>query len=135
MAVKYDIYTAVAIQPEVKVVEKRSDIKKFATLPGTYRHSPQTAPSAKEKYEGNWAPIKLVSFPEFFIQGHEGHWPFDHYINEVLIDIPGEETERLAEKPRNTRFILPAVRWKETRTGSMTDTSLTPTLLSGQTGK
>ncbi|HOV80392.1 MAG TPA: nitrilase-related carbon-nitrogen hydrolase [Bacillota bacterium] len=104
---KCDIYTAVAIQPEVKVVEKRSDIEKnLKRCLELIDVAPQTAPSAKEKYEGNWAPIKLISFPEFFIQGHEGHWPFEHYINEVLIEIPGEETRRLAEKAKEYNIYI-----------------------------
>jgi predicted amidohydrolase len=62
--------------------------------------APQCHLAAKEHYEGNWAPIKLISFPEFFLTGHEAHWPFEHYVNEVLIELPGEETRRLAEKAK-----------------------------------
>jgi formamidase len=102
-----DIYTAVAIQNEIKVVEKRSDISKNLTrCLELIDVAPQTSPTAKGGYTGNWAPIKLISFPEFFIQGHEGHWPYDHYINEVLIEIPGQETEKLAEKAKEYKIFI-----------------------------
>lgn len=98
---KYDIYTAVAMQPEIVAVSKREDIQKnLQRNLQLIDAAPQCQPSAKEHYEGNWAPIKLISFPEFFLTGHEGHWPFDHYVNEVLIEIPGEETEQFARKAR-----------------------------------
>jgi hypothetical protein len=97
----YDVYTAVAMQPEIKAVEKREDIRRnLKRCLELIDAAPQIQPTAKEHYEGNWAPIKLISFPEFFITGREGHWPFDHYVNEVLIEIPGEETRLLAEKAR-----------------------------------
>jgi formamidase len=97
----YDIYTAVAMQPDIKAVEKRADIRRnLQRCLELIDAAPQIQPTAKEHYEGNWAPIKLISFPEFFVTGHEGHWPFDHYVNEVLIEIPGEETRVLAEKAK-----------------------------------
>jgi predicted amidohydrolase len=97
----YDIYTAVAMQTDTKAVEERADIRRnLLRCLELIDAAPQIQPAAKEHYEGNWAPIKLISFPEFFITGHEGHWPFDHYVNEVLIEIPGEETRLLAEKAR-----------------------------------
>jgi predicted amidohydrolase len=97
----YDVYTAVAMQPEIKAVEKREDIRRnLKRCLELIDAAPQVQPTAKEHYEGNWAPIQLISFPEFFITGREGHWPFDHYVNEVLIEIPGEETRLLAEKAR-----------------------------------
>jgi predicted amidohydrolase len=97
----YDIYTAVAIQPEIKAIDKRADIgRNLKRCLELIDAAPQVQPTAKEHFTGNWAPIKLISFPEFFITGHEGHWPFDHYINEVLIEIPGKETDLLAAKAR-----------------------------------
>ncbi|WP_158736831.1 nitrilase-related carbon-nitrogen hydrolase [Alteribacillus sp. YIM 98480] len=103
----YDIYTAVAIQPEVKIVKKRSDImdnlKRCLELIDA---APQVQPSAKEGFENNWAPIKLISFPEFFIQGHEGHWPYEHYINEVLVDFKGEEMTLLANKAKEHKVYI-----------------------------
>jgi predicted amidohydrolase len=96
-----DIFTAVAIQNEIKPVERRSDIEKnLKRCLELIDVAPQTQPTAKETYKGNWAPMKVVSFPEFFIQGHEGHWPYKHYVKEVVIEIPGKETEKLARKAK-----------------------------------
>ena len=98
---QYDMFTAVAMQPDITVVHERADISdNLRRCLELIDAAPQIQPSAKETYEGSWAPVKLISFPEFFIQGHEGHWPYEHYINNVLIDIPGPETERLSEKAR-----------------------------------
>jgi len=49
-------------------------------------------------------PVKLVAFPEWFLQG-------SHYANrkefyKVCISIPGEETDRLGEAARNNRLYL-----------------------------
>ena len=97
----YDIYTAAAIQPDIKIISERADIRRnLNRCLELIDAVPQVQPTAKEHFEGNWAPIKLISFPEFFITGHEGHWQFDHYLKEVLIEIPGEETELLARKAR-----------------------------------
>lgn len=104
---KYDIYTAVAIQPEIKLVSERADIKKnLHRVLELIDAAPQVQPSAKEGYEGNWAPIKLISLPEFFIQGHEGHWSYDHYINEVLVELDGEEMSLLAAKAKEHNIYI-----------------------------
>ncbi len=96
-----DIFTAVAIQNEIKPIKQRADIaqnlKRCLELIDV---APQTTPTAKETYKGNWAPIKVIAFPEFFVQGHEGHWPLEHYVKEVVIEIPGEETEKLSRKAK-----------------------------------
>ena len=104
---QYDLFTAVAMQPEIYVVHERSDISKNLTrCLELIDAAPQVQVTAKEGYEGNWAPIKLISFPEFFIQGHEGHWPYDHYLKEVLIELPGEETALLAEKAKEHKVYI-----------------------------
>ena len=70
----YDIYTAAAVQPEIRIVAQRQDIRRNLDRCLELIDSvPQCQPTAKEHYEGNWAPIKLISFPEFFLTGHEGH--------------------------------------------------------------
>ena len=98
----YDIYTACAIQPEVWVAHKRDEIKKnLNRCLELIDVAPQAAFTAKGSYEAeSWAPLKLITFPEFFIQGHEGTWNFEHYMKEVVIEIPGEETERLSRKAK-----------------------------------
>lgn len=103
----YDIYTAVAIQNEVKVVSDRSDIdRNLSRCLELIDSAPQLCYTARGTYEGSWAPIKLISFPEFFIQGHEGHWPYRHYIDNVLIELPGPETARLSEKAREHQVYI-----------------------------
>lgn len=86
---KYDIFSAVAIQPEIKSVETKADIQK--NLKRTLELidvAPQVSLTAKSNYsETNWAPVKLISFPEFFLQGHEGNWPYQHYLDNVLIEL------------------------------------------------
>lgn len=95
----YDIYTAVALQPEVICVRDRSDIRKnLNRLLELIDIAPQMQISSKEHYEGNWAPMKLISAPEFCIQGHEGDWPYQHYLDNVLIEIPGPEVDLIAQK-------------------------------------
>ena len=103
----YDIYTAVAIQPRIKLVEKREDImKNLKRVLELIDVAPQVQPSAKEGYEGNWAPIKLISLPEFFIQGHEGHWSYNHYLDEVIIELQGKEISLLAEKAKEHKVFI-----------------------------
>jgi predicted amidohydrolase len=97
----YDIYTAVAIQNEVKVVSERSDIdRNLSRVLDLIDSAPQLCYTAKGNYQGSWAPIKLISFSEFFIQGHEGTWPYRHYLDNVLITLPGAESEKLAQKAK-----------------------------------
>jgi hypothetical protein len=96
-----DIFTAVAIQIEIKPVDRSSDIEKnLKRCLELIDVAPQTSPTAKETYKGNWAPIKVVSSPDFFIQGHGGHWPYKQYVKEVFIEIPGKEIEKLARKAK-----------------------------------
>ncbi|CAM5199832.1 Formamidase [Ureibacillus acetophenoni] len=103
----YDIYTAVAIQPEIKMVNERKDImKNLKRVLELIDCAPQVQPAARETYDGGWAPIKLISLPEFFIQGHEGHWPYKHYIDEVLIEIDGEEMSLLADKAKEHKIYI-----------------------------
>jgi predicted amidohydrolase len=105
---KYDIYSAVAVQPEIKSVEDRSDIQRnMKRTLELIDVAPQVSLTAKSSYSDPcWAPIKLVSFPEFFLQGHEGSWPYQHYLDNVLIELPGEETEQLAKKAKEYEIYI-----------------------------
>ncbi|MBX5466161.1 MAG: nitrilase [Firmicutes bacterium] len=103
----YDLYTAVAIQPEIRVAETRADIaQNLQRCLELIDAAPQVQATAKEGFDQGFAPIKLISFPEFFIQGHEGHWPLEHYLEHVLIEIPGEETFRLSQKAREHQIFI-----------------------------
>ena len=106
---KFDIYTAIAVQNDVRVVSDRSDIDRNLTrCLELIDSAPQLCYTARGGYEGSWAPIKLISFPEFFIQGHEGHWPYRHYIDNVLIELEGPEIARLAAKAREHNVYIAA---------------------------
>ena len=69
--------------------------------------APQYPLTAKDSYKAeSWAPLKLVAFTEFFIQWHEGTWPFEHYMNEVVVEVPGEETEKLSRKAKEHKIYI-----------------------------
>jgi predicted amidohydrolase len=99
MKQEYDIYTAVALQNEIKVIEERSDLQKnLDRVLKLIDYAPQSQIAARGRYEGSWAPIKLISAAEFFIQGHDGGWTYEHYMKNVVVDLPGPETEQIAKK-------------------------------------
>jgi len=102
-----DIYTAVALQNEIHVVEERVDIQKnLDRVLKMIDYAPQSAIAAQGSYERSWAPIKLISAPEFFIQGHDGGWRYDHYIKNVCVDLPGPEIEQLANKCKEYKIFF-----------------------------
>jgi len=95
-----DMYHAACIQPIIRSVNTRKDImdnvKRCCELIDA---APQfSIAGAKAGYSNWWAPFKLVSFPEFFIQGHEGNWPYEHYIKNVMIQLDGPELEPIRKK-------------------------------------
>lgn len=101
-------YTAAIIQPDHLNVWQRKTIKKnldtylnlidFAcTSAGT-----TTARAKKEPY----APVKLVAFPEFFLQGFTTAANIKRYKQEILIEIPGEETDKLGEKAKEHNIYI-----------------------------
>jgi predicted amidohydrolase len=103
-----DIYTACAVQPVVKAVKTRADaksnIKRCLEL---IKASPQMGITAVEGFgSDHWAPVKLVCFPEFTFTGHESTWPMKHYLDNVVVEIPGEETEAFAEKAREYQIYI-----------------------------
>ena len=56
--------------------------------------------TARSTHGEGWAPCKLVCFTEFFLQGSSARLSFDDYMNNVVIRLPGPETEVLGEKAR-----------------------------------
>jgi predicted amidohydrolase len=99
-----DVFTAVIIQPEVKCVWNRKEIKqnlnRCLDLIDTVGQSTPTAVVAGEEKETGYAPIKLVCFPEFFLQGEAYMADINKLKEDILIEIPGEETEALAKKAK-----------------------------------
>jgi predicted amidohydrolase len=103
-----DIYTACAIQPVVRAVKTRADMKhNIKRCLEMIDASPQLGVTATEGFTSDhWAPVKLICFPEFTFQGHESTWSLQHYLDNVVITIPGEETERFAQKAREYQVYI-----------------------------
>ena len=95
------VYTAVCVQAKRTTINHRSEIRE-ANL---NRALELIDYAARRMGFPKYAPVKLILFPEVFLQG----WPYDlepysnlfeKVANDVAIQIPGEETELLAEKAR-----------------------------------
>lgn len=99
-----DLFTAVIIQPEVKCVWQRKEIRenlnRYLDLIDTVGQSTPTAVVAGEEKEAGYAPIKLVCFPEYFLQGEAYMADINKLKKDILIEIPGEETEALGKKSK-----------------------------------
>jgi predicted amidohydrolase len=104
----FDIYTACAMQAEVFATRERSDIKRnLRRCLELIDVAPEASLTAKDGYSAeSWAPVKLVCFNEFFIQGHDATWSFEHYMKEVVVEVPGEETEQLSKKAREHNIYI-----------------------------
>jgi beta-ureidopropionase len=99
-------YSAATVQPIIRRVLKRGQIKdnlnRCLELISTASLSALPKIGAPDGYDG-YAPVKLIAFPEFFLQGWTAKADIERYRKEILIEIPGEETDRLAERARATR--------------------------------
>lgn len=94
---QYDEYTATVVQPRMRSIAHRREIQSllqrclqlidYATAEG--------AASSRE-----FAPVKLIAFPEFFLQGYDSRWNLQKILRDIAITLPGEETESLAQKAR-----------------------------------
>ena len=113
----FKYYTAVAIQSNFHPVSSREDLKSNAKRAvelidwalGGLAVTP------------GWAPIKLLVFPEFFLQG----WTFEEGADKIAairdrtIKIPGEETDILSKKAIKAGIYIAGValevdpRWPE----------------------
>ncbi|MFQ5762051.1 MAG: nitrilase-related carbon-nitrogen hydrolase, partial [Candidatus Bathyarchaeia archaeon] len=104
-----DSYSAATIQPIIRRVLKRAQIKenlnRCLNLITVANKSGLCKLGAPRGYEG-YAPVKLVAFPEFFLQGWTAKADFEKYKKEILIEIPGEETDRLGERAKATRCFI-----------------------------
>lgn len=107
----YDLYTAVVVQPEPRVVYKRKDIeanlnRALEILESTKYSTPTAkAPDMLVQYQP-YAPIKLVAFPEDFLQGFTMKADLAAHVKEIAITIPGAETDLLAEQARRLDVYL-----------------------------
>lgn len=97
-------YTAVGLSPTVWGAEKRTDITKNLD----HLHE---AMSAATWLSGMELPVKLVVVPEGALQGFTDEvMDMDHeeYREDIAIDIPGPETERLGEYAKEFEVYLVA---------------------------
>src|SRR5690606_37453167 len=89
-------YTCCVVEPMVKFVYQRSEIAE-----NTDRYL-KLIDNVARRFGSPLSPLKLICFPEFFIQGFTTRpdVDMDFYEREILITIPGPETDRLAEKAK-----------------------------------
>ena len=99
-----DIYSAVVIQPEIESVGHRKEIaqnlNRYLELMETTYFVKMEVPESTRNYE-SYAPVRLVAFPEAFLTSfsiEEKVSRLDDILREVVIQIPGEETDKLGEK-------------------------------------
>lgn len=106
----YNQWSAAIVQPEQIFATSRKDIS--ANLDKYCRFIDMVAAagaSAKMKGEEGFAPVKLVAFPEFFIQGWSVTADLNKHKKDILIEIPGPEIDRLCERAKgNDVFIAGA---------------------------
>ena len=92
-----DAYQAAAMQPGVVQVRRRTQIlqnvKRACVIARDAAQAAVHTPLLKTQH----LPMKLIVFPEFFLQGWTGQAGLEDYVRDVLITIPGEETDRLSE--------------------------------------
>ncbi len=98
----FETYTACIFQPVLKFAYRRADIadnleKYLAMMDGCMRRFGEKA-----------APLKLFAFPEFFLQGFTTRpdVDMDYYRREILITLPGKESDALAEKAREHQVFI-----------------------------
>ena len=102
----FDLYRAAIIQIEIqKLAFEKDDVKvnlqhALQLLDSVQVYGP-VGKAARDKF----APIKLICFPEYFLQGElffhkSGFGPSVKELNKkgVHVQVPGEETDKLAEK-------------------------------------
>ncbi len=91
----FSAYTACVVQPVMKWVYRREDLQH-----NVERYT-KLLDSIARRF-GGWAPLKLVAFPEFFLQGFTTRPDVDMetYRKEILITLPGKESDALAAKAR-----------------------------------
>jgi len=101
----YDSYSAAVIQPLAKRVWNRKNLKdqlnrmlELIDIASLCAFPKIDKPS--EAYD--YAPVKLMAFPEFFLQGWTSKADLKKYKEDILIEIPGEETDKIGERAKAT---------------------------------
>lgn len=96
----YPYYTAAVVQGDQWDASKdrgniQRNLERCLTLVDA---ATQLGSAARENYGEGWAPLKLVCFTEFFLQGSSGRLSLEDYLRNIVIEIPGPETYALGEK-------------------------------------
>jgi len=94
-------YAACIVQPQVTVPSKRQQYKKII------QHYNQLIDFTVKLYSLQ-APVKLLAFPEFFLQGSATvlHAYDQKAYKEIAVEVPGEETELLGQKAKEYGLYL-----------------------------
>jgi len=93
------VYTACLVQPVHRFVSNRKEIWE------NLDRYVQLIDMAATRF-GGWAPLKLIVFPEFFLQGWTARANMDDYKRNILITLPGDETARLGEKAKEYEIFI-----------------------------
>ncbi|MFG1797772.1 nitrilase-related carbon-nitrogen hydrolase [Nocardia sp. NPDC049149] len=89
-------YTAIALQPAMRGCQSRADIK------DNLDHISELMDYAVSFGEFD-LPVRLITIPEGALQGFTDEvfdWPHERYVEEMAIDLPGDETRFLGAKAR-----------------------------------
>jgi formamidase len=86
-------YTVCVVQPLTKFVWNRKEIKENLS------RCLELIDIVKARV-GGWAPLKLIAFPEFFLQGITNRANMSDYYRGILIKLPGEETNQISKKAK-----------------------------------
>jgi predicted amidohydrolase len=112
-----DVYTAIVLQPEVRVCASRGDVQDnidrlVAILSSSEipRRGVFNVATQVEEWEvPPWAPVKLVALPELTLNlpgAFFGRTRTEDLIQHICIEIPGPETDALAGVCREQGFYL-----------------------------
>lgn len=98
-----ELYTTALVQPIQINISHRKEIK---TVLERYLQLIDFATARGAESKKEFAPVKLVAFPEFFLQGINRHWGLKKILNDIAIRIPGEETAILSEKAKQFEIFI-----------------------------
>src|SRR5437870_11844631 len=87
-------YMALALQPTMRGCRKRSEVMV------NIRHISEVIDAAVW-LSAIYLPVRLICVPEGCLQGFPDEvfdWDHEKYVDEMALDIPGEETEALGRK-------------------------------------
>lgn len=112
-----DVYTAIVYQPEIKVCLNRTDVRDNVARLARILASSEMPHRAVFNGSLNgaswqtppWAPLKLVALPELCLNlpgAFYGGGSTDQLLDEIALEIPGPETEVLAQVCREQGFYL-----------------------------